>query len=39
MLVVKNSDYLYLVQERSLFSDTEVFFNEGMAVPSGLSNG
>ena len=36
MLVVKNSDYLYLVQERSLFSDTEVFFNERMAVPSGL---
>lgn len=36
MLVVKNSDYLYLVQERSLFSGTGVFFDERMAVPAGL---
>lgn len=36
MLVVNNSDYLYMVQERSLFSDTEVFFNERMQVVQGL---
>jgi hypothetical protein len=36
MLVVKNSDYLYTVQERSLFSDTEVFFSERMAVVQGF---
>ncbi len=35
MLVVKNSDYLFTVQERSLFMDTEVFFDERMAVPQG----
>ncbi len=35
MLVVKNSDYLFTVQERSLFMDTEVFFNERMSVPQG----
>ncbi len=35
MLVGKNSDYLYTVQERSLFMDTDVFFNERMTVPQG----
>lgn len=36
MLVVNNSDYLFMVQERSLFSDTEVFFNERMQTVQGL---
>ncbi len=35
MLVVRNSDYLFTVQERSLFMDTEVFFDERMSVPQG----
>ena len=36
MLVVKNSDYLYMAQERSLFSDTGVFFSERMQVVQGF---
>lgn len=36
MLVGMNSDYLYTVQERSLFLANPVFFQEQMAVPGGL---
>lgn len=36
MLVGKNSDYLFMVQEKSLFSSTDVFFDERMKVPQGL---
>lgn len=36
MLVGKNSDYLYMVQEKSLFSSTDVFFDERMKIPQGL---
>lgn len=36
MLVGMNSDYLFTVQERSLFLDNQVFFDEMMAVPAGI---
>ncbi len=36
MLVLKNSDYLYMVQERSLFVNTIFFFKESMGVPAGF---
>lgn len=35
-LYVKNSDYLYIIQGQSLFSNTNEFFVERMAVPSGF---
>ena len=36
MLVGMNSDYLFTVQERSLFLGNQVFFDEMMAVPAGI---
>lgn len=36
MLVGMNSDYLFTVQERSLFLNNHVFFNEMMATPAGI---
>ena len=36
MLVGMNSDYLFTVQERSLFLANQTFFHEMMATPSGL---
>lgn len=37
MLPVVNSDYLFAVQNNSLFLDTGLFFSEHVAVPGGLS--
>lgn len=37
-LAFAKSDYLFMVQEKSLFMDTELFFKESMAVPGGLLN-
>lgn len=36
MLVGMNSDYLFTIQERSLFLANQTFFHEMMATPSGL---
>lgn len=36
MLALKNNDYLYMVQEKSLFQNTEYFFKEQMNNPGGL---
>ncbi|MCM1311349.1 MAG: DUF6057 family protein [Bacteroides sp.] len=36
MLFLKNSDYLYMVQEKSLFINAQSFFNECMSTPAGL---
>ena len=36
MLVGMNSDYLFTVQERSLFLGNKVFLNEMMATPAGI---
>lgn len=36
LLVGMNSDYLFTVQERSLFTATETFFNEIIATPGGV---
>lgn len=36
MLVGMNSDYLFTVQERSLFLSNQTFFDEMMATPAGL---
>lgn len=36
MLVTQNSDYLYMVQEKSLFVNTIFFFKECMGAPAGL---
>ena len=35
-LVYKNSDMLFMAQSRSLFYNSEVFFNDCMKVPGGL---
>lgn len=37
-LILTNSDYLFMVQEKSLFMDTSLFFKECIAVPGGLLN-
>lgn len=36
VLVGMNSDYLFTVQERSLFLDNPIFFQEQTAVPGGI---
>lgn len=36
MLVVRNSDYLYAAQDRSIFVDNAEFFRERTAVPGGF---
>lgn len=36
MLAVQNTDYLFAVQERSIFIDNPEFFRERTAVPGGL---
>lgn len=36
MLVGKNSDYLWGVQDRTIFLDSDEFFHERMAVPGGF---
>lgn len=36
LLVVKNSDYLWSIQDRSIFIDNDEFFKEKMALPGGF---